>query len=74
MVPDESEFGWRVPLVIGTCMIGRIISVIQGSEIDHLLLPWAMARMVQLLSCQKSTAVLTPGSVETQTEGASGGP
>ena len=33
-----------------------------------------MARMVQLLSCQKSTAVLTPGSVGTQTEGASGGP
>ena len=22
------EFGWRVPLVIGTCMIGRIINVI----------------------------------------------
>ena len=30
--------------------------------------------MVQLLSCQKSTAVLTPGCAETQSEGASGGP
>ena len=31
--------------------------------------------MVQLLSCQKSTAVLTPGSVgEAESEGASGGP
>ena len=28
MVPNESEFGWRVPLVIGTCTIGRIINVI----------------------------------------------
>ena len=37
-------------------------------------MPWAMARMMQLLSCHKSTAVLIPGSVETQTEGASGGP
>ena len=27
MVPDESEFGHRVPLVIGTCTIGRIINV-----------------------------------------------
>ena len=37
-------------------------------------MPWAMARMVQLLSCQKSTAVLALGSMKTQTEGASGGP
>ena len=28
MVPDESEFGCRVPLVIGNCMIGWIINVI----------------------------------------------
>ena len=74
MVPDESEFSRRVPLVIGTCMIGQIINVIQESKIDHLSMPWATARMVQLLSCQKSTAILTPGSAEAQSEGASGGP
>ena len=74
VVPDESEFGQRVPLVIGTCAIGQIINVIQENEIDHLSTPWATVRMVPLLSCQKSTAVLTPGSVETQSEGASGGP
>ena len=28
VVPDESEFGWRVPLVVGTCTINRIINVI----------------------------------------------
>ena len=28
MVPDESEFGRRVPLVIGTCTIGQIINII----------------------------------------------
>ena len=74
MVPDESEFGWRVPLYIGTCMIGRIINIIQESEIDCLSTPWASARMLQLLSCQKSTAVLASGSVEAQSEGASRGP
>ena len=74
MVPDESEFSHRVPLVIGTCTIGQIINVIRESEIDHLFMPWATVRMVQLLSCQKSTAVLAPGSAETQSEGASGGP
>ena len=74
VVPDESEFGWRVPLVIGTCTIGRIINVIWKSQIDHLSMPWATARMAQLLSCWKSTAVLTSGSAETQVEGASEGP
>ena len=28
MVPDESEFGRRVPLVVGTCTISRIINII----------------------------------------------
>ena len=28
VMPNEPEFGQRVPLVIGTCMIGRIINVI----------------------------------------------
>ena len=74
VVSDESEFGWRVPLVIGTCMIGQIINIIRESEIDCLLMPWATARMAQLLSCWKSTAVLVPGSAGTQTEGASRGP
>ena len=47
VVPDESEFGHRVPLVIGTCTIGRIINVIWESEIDPLSMPWATARMAQ---------------------------
>ena len=72
VVPDESEFGWRVPLVIGTCMIGRIINVIQESEIDHLSTPWATARLVHLLSC--CVGVPTAVGVETWVEGASGGP
>ena len=61
MVPDESEFGRRVPLVIGTCMIGWIINVIWESEIDHLSTPWTKVMMAQLLSCWKSTAVLIQG-------------
>ena len=73
-VPDESEFSRRVPLVIGTCKIGRIINIIQESKLDHLSMPWVTARMAQLLFCWKSTAALTPGSAEGQSEGASRGP
>ena len=74
VVPDESEFSRRVPLVIEICTIGWIINIIRKSKMDHLSMPWATARMTQLLSCQKSAAGLTPGSVgEAQSEGASGG-
>ena len=74
VVPNESEFGWRVPLVIGTCTIGRIINIIQESEIDHLSMLWATARVACLLSCQWSVAVPTSGGAEALVEGASGGP
>ena len=75
MVPDESKFSCRVPLFIGTCMIGWIINVIWESEIDCLSTSWATARMVQLLFCWKSMAVFTPGGVGVaQAEGTSGGP
>ena len=74
VVPDESKFGRRVPLVIGTCTIGRIINVIQESEIDHLSTLWATARLAHLLSCQWGAAVPTAVSAETQVEGASGEP
>ena len=71
VVPNESEFSRRVPLVIGTCTIGRIINVIQESEIDHLSMPWATAWMAQLISCQRSMVVFTPESAgEAQSEGA----
>ena len=73
VVPDESEFGRRVPLVVGTCTIGRIINVIWESEIDCLSMPWATVRVAHLLSCQWGMAVPTTGGAEIQVQGASGG-
>ena len=43
VVSDESEFGHKVPLVIGTCTIGKIINAIWESEIDCFSMPWATA-------------------------------
>ena len=74
VVPNESEFGWRVPLVIGTCTIARIINFTWESEIDHLSMPWSTMRVARLLSCQWSAAIPTSGGAEAQVEGASGGP
>ena len=41
IVPDKSEFLRHVPLVLGTCMLCRIINVIKESEIDRLSVLWA---------------------------------
>ena len=59
---------------------GRNVNALvdSGSQVNTitpaLVQPWTTARMVQLLSCRKSTAVLTLGGVEAQSEGASRGP
>ena len=45
VVPDESDFGQRIPLVVGTCTIGRLINVICESEIDSLTMPWSTMRV-----------------------------
>ena len=60
VVPDELEFSWCVPIVIGTCMLGRIVNVIKESEMDKLSTPWAMVRASRLLS-QGGTVVEDPG-------------
>ena len=52
VVPDESEFSCCVPIVIGTCTLGRIINVIKESEMERLSTPWTMVRVFCLPSRQ----------------------
>ena len=73
VVLDESDFRQRVPLVVGTCTIGRMINVIQESEIDRLTTLWSTMRVAQLLSCRLGAAIPTSEGEETPVEGASGG-
>ena len=73
VVPDESDFGQRVPLVVGTCTISRLINIICESEIDSLTTPWSTMRVARLLSCQLGMVILSPEGAETLEEGACGG-
>ena len=50
VVPDESAFGKRVLLVIGTCTLARVINVIKESEMDKISTPWVTVHLAQLLS------------------------
>ena len=70
VVPNEFDFGGRVPLVVGTCTVSRLINVIRESEIDNLTTPWSTARLVRLLSCQLGMVVPGPERGETPEEGA----
>ena len=49
VVPDESKLSRHVPLVIGTCTLGRIVNVIKESEMDRLSTVWAMMQALCLL-------------------------
>ena len=60
VMSDESGFSRCVPIVIGTCMLGRIINVIKESEMDRLSTPWAMVRVSHLLS-QQGAVMEDPG-------------
>ena len=73
VVPDEFDFGQRVPLVVGTCTISRLINIIRESEIDNLATLWSTVRLVRLLSYQLGMVVPGPERGETLEEGACGG-
>ena len=50
VVPDGSNFGKWVPIVIGTCTLARVINVIKESEMDQISTSWSTVRLAQLLS------------------------
>ena len=47
VLPDESR---QVPLMIGTCTLGRIINVIKESELEALSTSWAVVQVPGLMS------------------------
>ena len=61
VVPDESEFSRHVPLMTGTCMLGRIVNMIKESKLDRLSTSWAMVRASRL-SSRWGTVVEHPGT------------
>ena len=50
IVPNGSDFSKQVLLVIGTCMLGRMVNVIKENELDLLSLPWVVVHASRLLS------------------------
>ena len=57
IIPDFSNFTVRVPIILGTPTIGRVINVMKEVEMDALAMPWANARAAHLLAVQRMAPV-----------------
>ena len=57
IIPDFSNFAMRVPVILGTPTIGRVVNVMREAEMDALAMPWANARAAHLLAIRRMTPV-----------------
>ena len=57
IIPDLSHFAKRVPIILGTPTIGRVVNVMKEAEMDALAMPWANARVVHLLAMHRMVPV-----------------
>ena len=65
VIPDISNFTARVPVILGTPTISHIVNVMKEKEINALVTPWVNARVADLLSVCRMTAVkVGDGTVE----------
>ena len=53
IIPDHSNFATRVPIILGTPTIGRVVNMMREAEMDALAMPWANARAAHLLAIRR---------------------
>ena len=57
IILDFSNFAVRVPIIMGTPTIGRVINVMREAEMDALAMPWANARAAHILAIRRMMPV-----------------
>ena len=57
IILDFSNFATRVPIILRTPTIGRVVLVMREAEMDALVTPWANARATHLLAIRRMTPV-----------------
>ena len=58
VVLDELKFAEWIPIILGTPTISHVMNVMKEREIDALVMPWANARVVNLLSMCRAVATV----------------
>ena len=64
IIPDFSNFAMKVPIILGTPTIGRVVNVMREVEMDTLAMLWANARAAHLLAIRRMTPVEVGGDWE----------
>ena len=57
VILDHSNFASRVPVILGTPTIGRVVNMMKEAEMDALAMPWANARAAHLLAVRRMMPV-----------------
>ena len=57
IILDYSNFATRVPVILGTPTIGRVVNVMRKAEMDALAMPWVNARAAHLLEVRRMMPV-----------------
>ena len=57
IIPDFSNFAVRVPIILGTPTIGRVVNVMREAEMDALAMLWANIRAAHLLVIRRMTPI-----------------
>ena len=66
VILDFSNFATRVPIILGTPTIGRVVNVMREAEMDALAMPWANARAAHLLAVWRMMPVEVGNSQEVE--------
>ena len=65
IILDFSNSAGRVPIILGTPTIGRVVNVMREAEMDALAMPWVNARAAHLLAIRR----MAPVKVESDRNG-----
>ena len=57
IIPDFSNFVVRVPIILGTPTIRRVVNIMRETEVDALAMPWVNARVAHLLAIRRMVPV-----------------
>ena len=57
IILDHSNFATRVPIILGTPTIGRVVNMMREAEMDALAMPWVNARAAHLLAVRRMMPV-----------------
>ena len=61
VILDESKFTEWISIILGTPTISCVVNVMKKREIDALVMAWAIARVVHLLSMHSAVATVVDG-------------